>query len=202
MARIVITGVEIEGGEEALTQILSEAMSDSNKFRPFDILIDSDHASYVEYGTGPATSGSHEAKEFGQSAKDKIERWAMTKPSFAGLTPRQRRDLAYATYNKVMKEGITPAPFIRPALDDFFTTENLTEFFKDETGTMERLADHLAQMMKENLLRNDSYYTGDLYDSIRIVPRDGRREQSVESEVRESEQDKYSNVEKKGGRKR
>lgn len=202
MVKMVITGIEFVGGEDAVTKALMSAMRESEKFKPFDIVIDSDHASYVEYGTGPANSGSHEADVFGQSAKDKIMRWAQTKPSFAGLTPRQRKDLGYATYNKVMKMGIPPTPFIRPALDEFFTSENLTEFFSNENGTMERMAQHLASRMQDILLENDTYYTWDLYDHIFVRPRDAIGEASIAEEQQAEQNEKYSNVEKKGGRRK
>ena len=201
MSDIVITGIEFIGGDDAVTKALMEAMRDSDQFAPFDIVIESDHASYVEYGTGPATSGSHESDAFGQSTKDKIMRWAMEKPSCAGLTPRQRKDRAYATYNKVMKRGIPPMPFIRPALDEFFTSENLTEFFSNG-GTMEKMAQHLASRMQDILLENDSYCTWDLYDSISVRPREGYEGGSIAEEQAGEQDKKYSNVEKKGGRKK
>ena len=200
MANFRITGIEVIGGDEALQKAVEKAVKESNKFELYDVVVSSDHASYVEYGTGPANPTVPGAHDFMDSAKARIERWVSLKPSFATMTPRQRKNMAYAVYKKVMEHGITPAPFIRPAIHDMLTTENLTKRF-EEGMTMEQFAESLAARMRKNLLDNDSYYTGDLMDSIQVVRADEHMEEAEESiadEQKAEEWNKESNEVKKG----
>jgi len=197
-----IVSVEIIGGKEALHKAVEKAIKESDKFKLYDVVVTSDHASYIEYGTGPANPAVPGVSEFLQSAKDKIYMWASLKPKFAMMTPAERKKIANATYKKVMEKGITAHPFMRPAIHHVMNNENLTERF-EQGMTMEGFANLLADKMREIVWDEDIYCSGVLMDSIQVVEAETGRadsQTSIEDEQRKKEWDAESYDVKYGGK--
>ena len=168
MPRVVITGVELVGGQEAFDEMIKNALDDTDVCKPYNVVVKSDYADYVEYGINPIRGASSiEAREFGASLLNKLKQWARKKPSFAGMSKEERKTVVYSSYNKIIKEGIPPAPFIRPAIRDTLS-DDVGSFFTYGGLGLKGVAMEIAERMAENLTNNDSIATGALIDSIEV----------------------------------
>lgn len=188
---IIITGVEIVGGEEALRKAIKASMNKDDRFKSCEIVIDCPYAVYVEYGT-------HAAKNKSQSKTNPVwmrfMRWALLKPKFVTLPINERKKLAYGTYVRVMREGLPEHPFIRPALKEMAQSVNRYEYFS-HGGSIKNYAEAVANRMKKILEDDDRYYTHHLIDSIyvREIGDHGTTEQTTLDEFDYSELNEEAN---------
>ena len=202
MAKVVITGVELVGGQEAFDEMIRDVLDDTDVCKPYNVKIDSDYAEFVEYGIGPIHGGSTSAaRAFGASLLDQLREWARDKPSFAGLSKEERKRIVYGSYNRIIKEGIPPAPFIRPAIRDVLS-DDLSSYFTYGGLGLKGIAMEIAERMAENLTLNDSYATGNLLRSIKVVEVDTEdpREETEIDEDETEDADMYSEGEMRRGR--
>lgn len=160
--------MNVAGSEQILTA-LQKSLEDSETFQTYDVVVLSDHASYVEYGTGPATKKNAETDVYGQSVKEIIERWVTLKFG-ANMTKKQRRDFAYSVYKKIMQNGLTAKPYIRPAIISVTNDKGfLNEVFANSKDPLFDIATEIAEEMKDNLNFHDSIFTHELINSIKVT---------------------------------
>ena len=151
-------------------RIIEEACRKAGRLRTYNIIIDSDHAAYVEFGTGPANTKDPSFDQYGHSVKERIARWVDEKFG-SELTAKQKHDMAFSVYKRIMQEGIPPAPFVRPAVDEVMNDpETLALIFNagDTSDGMYRLAEYVVDRIKENLYKNGTVYHHDIEDHIYI----------------------------------
>ena len=160
-----ITGVDIVGGNQALLKAVQDKASKMKKFQSYNIAVTSDHAAYVEYGTfGAVNAGVPD--EFGRKAKESIYEWVDRSPHFVNLSQNEKRDAAYAIYRKIMTQGMTAYPYMRPAVRETLRAHgDFSGYFKDHT--MRDLVEEIVERMKRNL--KDHYFSGELERSIQIT---------------------------------
>lgn len=157
---------------ELLQDSLEELLSESGDFAPHTIVVDSDHALYVEFGSGPATPGN---KSSSKNVFGEIEKWVGQKLGVDD--PVERHRVAYAVYRSLMAKGMPPQPYLRPAVHRVL--DRLTNEWFSDGGSIRELAELIATEAGNMLERNNTIYTGELRDSIRVV-RDGDIRESDE----------------------
>ena len=203
MPQIVITGIELVGGQEAFDEMIKDALDDTEVCKPYNVIVESEYADYVEYGINPIRGvSSIESREFGMSLLDKLKKWARKKPSFAGMSKEERKTVVYSSYNKIINDGIPPAPFIRPAIRDTLN-DDVGSFFTYGGLGLKGVAMEIAERMAENLTHNDSIATGALIDSIKVVDASDDpplREADLADEDRQDQQNRYLESEMRRGR--
>lgn len=167
----------IEGLEEAIIQML-----ESDTLKPFKVVIDAPHATYVEFGTGPAEkkNGTPHVTRVIQvrGVNRRVERtevfWRLYDWVEDKLGSRLKDPYAYACslYTDTMENGMPPRPYVRPVLHELEQ-----EFSKvlAETGSIEGVAEELAERIRDNLNaprfpQSAETYTGDLENSIYVAP--------------------------------
>ena len=131
-------------------------------YKPHTIVVDSDHAIYVEFGSGPATKGS---KASGKNLFAELDRWAERKLGIKD--PGRRKRAVRAIYHNIMEHGIPPQPYMRPAVHNVL--DLLTPDWFEEGGTVKELAEMIAAEMKRLLEEHNTTYMGEIRDSIRVV---------------------------------
>lgn len=149
-------------------------------YYPFRVVIDSDHAGFVEFGTSGASGApSSVRKSAGNGSASRspvyenIKEWVEARRASSSLRwddgTKSTEELAYLIYRKVMTEGIPPQPFLRPAL--FEMQRRLESHFYEEGTDMNELAEDLMNLMKRYLDENDTVYPGgSIIDSIHVEP--------------------------------
>lgn len=150
---------------------------------PARVYSDCPHASWVEFGTLPASRKSTGIRP----VLDILTEWAEKK---LGLKDEEAKRVAKAVYHKILKTGMQPAPFFRPAIYDTLSeVEAKAETWFAEGYTIEDIAKRIAEKAILNLKRNNQNYTYDLSNSIAVdtaregpIVDDGR---TVEGEVDE-----------------
>ncbi len=169
--------VTVELPEDFGERIIMDALGlDEDGLRPAAVVISAPHAAMMEFGTPPATSmGPAKIRAFHKSdgtvfyeeVSDSF--WELYKWAERHASQLEPYDFARAVHSKIMKEGLEPHPFIRPALEEF--KENLLDILREE-GSLYGAAGRLADMIWANLSnglpgapRSD---TGALEDSISI----------------------------------
>lgn len=147
------------------TDGIEDILADDERYRPFKITIDSDHAKFIEFGTNGHVGGGPSrmtAKGSVHPVEKKIREWVKARKG------EQDDRLAHLIYKQIMEEGIPPQPFIRPGIHstlamidtgmvDFgkMTTEDIAQLFIDN---MERcLRDNRTLYGTEELLKSIDY---------------------------------------------
>lgn len=169
--------ISVEGVEEAIVQMMLD-----NTFKPYKVVIDAPHATYVEFGTGPAQKKDgvpHIPRDITYKGVTKTyERtevfWKMYDWVTAKLGPMLKDPLAYTSklYVDTMENGMPPRPYVRPVLHELER-----EFNKvlAEKGSVEGVAEELAERIRDNLdsprfVNSAETYEGSLRDSIHVEP--------------------------------
>lgn len=115
-----------------------------------------EYALYVEYGTKP-----HYVPKW--IVINKIKPWVMIK---MGITDdKKATNTAWAVAKNIELNGTRRRPFIRPAV--VWMESVIPELLK-EGKTLRDIAEMTRDEMRENLIDNDSYATGNLHDFIEI----------------------------------
>ena len=166
---ITISQVKLLDDYDTLKQVVAENFTNQGLLKSYDIVIDSDHALFVEYGTGPSNAHEKMYDQFGQTVQSRIAEWVDEK--FGNrLNPRQRQEMAFSVYKRIMEEGIPPQPFIRPAVDAVAgDTEIIQSIFDSGGDPMLRLAEYTVHVMIENLYINGTVYHHGIERDISIV---------------------------------
>ena len=167
---ITISQPKLLDSYETLRKVIAENFTDQGMLMSYDIVIDCNHALFVEYGTGPANTQDPQYDEFGRSVKTRIAEWVDYRFG-NNLTPRQRQEMAYSVYKNIMDKGIKPSPFIRPAIDEVLgDSETIQAIFDSGGDPMHRLAEYIIHVMVENLYINDNVYLHGIENNISIRP--------------------------------
>lgn len=100
---------------KALTNLIQRS---KDIYKNFRIDIDSDHAMFIEFGTNGkhpgAPGGGTGAGGSAEEAYNNILKWYMARSG--QHDERKARHEVYPIFRKIMREGIPPQPFIRPAM--------------------------------------------------------------------------------------
>lgn len=169
-----IKGVTFEVPEGYFTDIAKEVIAEDEDYWPFILSIESDHASYVEFGTqgrpirdkSEKGSGLKDSKMF-----DNLKKWLIARGG-----PNDDA-VVHQIMKKIIKEGSPPQPFVRPAVHDIEDLINRGEY---EHKTMQHVIDDLLFLLVDYLNRNHTIYEGgEILKTIKIEkvnPNDGRLE--------------------------
>ena len=150
---------------ERFAPILYDMLNEQDEFAPRTIVVESDHSIYVEFGTGPASPG-HKASNV--NVHKEIEKWVERKLGIAD--PKKRRNVAHRIYKNIMENGMAPQPYARPAINKVMGT--LSDTFFEDGGSIRELCDLIVREMQNQLIKNDTVYTGELKDNIRVYEGD------------------------------
>lgn len=137
------------------------------------VVIDCPYAMYVEFGTDPADEHAPSSTKILDSVcgdkvtsvRYKFRNWAERKYGV-----EKRKEIGDKVYRAVMKNGLAPSPYIRPALHEV-ERRIMNKELNVEDG--EKVAQTLVDLMKENLQKHKNIDTSSLYQSIRIDPNGG-----------------------------
>jgi hypothetical protein len=132
------------------------------KYKPVIINVDSEHAEYIEFGTQKSSDNGTKGKKGPSKAYQNIRDWveARERSHPTGLDTEAAKDkAAYAIYLQIMKEGIPPQPFIRPAIHEIERMYENGDFNENEI-TMEDIAETMIQLMIDFLEENHTIYDG------------------------------------------
>ena len=170
--------VEISVDDAELRGYLEDIIDQSDKFHPAWVVNESEHSLYVEFGT----NGAH----FGQKSKGtispvelEIRNWAEAKFRMHG---KERDAFAHSVYRKLMREGMPPQPYFRPAVNNVMqmVTSDPDWFDKDDNSLL-KIAELIAEEMKRILYENNTPVSGDIINKIDYFPDDGSRRDDVSS---------------------
>lgn len=175
-----VTDISIGTSKEDLERLLGSELAKDEAYWPFVVHVDSEHASFVEFGTigkgeGTMVRGkrSKDASSSSSEFSDNIKTWLRNRGALMGNGGVFAREgpsedqVAFAVMKKLIEQGMPPQPFIRPAVH---TVEQELEDGVFEDATMEDVAAELESLMLWNLDSNHTIYPGGtIADTIRIV---------------------------------
>lgn len=150
--------------------------------RPVSIVVSAPYAAAMEFGTQPATRKGparihafrkSDGSVFYEEVSDSF--WELYQWAQRHATQLEPYDFARAVHSKIMREGLKPHPYIRPALIALID-EGILKVLQ-ERGSLYGVAEWVAERMRENLedgigdsARTD---TGELARSISVEFSDG-----------------------------
>ena len=158
---------EVSVDNEAIAKYISEKILDDDRFIPQKVVVDSDHAEYIEFGSPPYDTQYKPCKN--SRAEDtplykKLKEWY--KARNGGVYTDTD---VYLIFRKIMKEGTPPQPFIRPAVHTIEARLENGEY-NNGKATFDDIALDLVREMERNLRENHTVYPGgEILDKIRIV---------------------------------
>ena len=95
------------------------------QFKPAEIVIENDHARYVEYGSGPVqthTPQNMKMRDLGNGHMEELTdmqynlyRW-IERANNKKLSVHENLHRMFCLYKKICEEGVRPTPFITPAV--------------------------------------------------------------------------------------
>ncbi len=163
-------------------EILRKLGLKDDALRPASIVVSAPYAAAMEFGTQPASRKGparihafrkSDGSVFYEEVSDSF--WELYQWAQRHATRLEPYDFARAVHSKIMKEGLKPHPYIRPALADLMD-EGVLKVLQ-ERGSLHGMAEWVAERMRENLedgigdsARTD---TGELAKSISVVFSDG-----------------------------
>ena len=139
--------------DEALKGI-EEHLLTLEQFRPAEIVIDNDHALYVEFGTGSVSTRSPQnltSRDLGGGIyKDltdmqyNLYKWVERANKGKGLSVQDKLARMFRLYHKICENGIKETPFIRPAVqmarehlkDNLYAGKTLYEIAEETADDM------------------------------------------------------------------
>lgn len=169
--------VEIVEGQD-LVQLVIEGMekqegAQEGDMEPWVVIVDSPYAGYLEFGSAPARS-----KPKGTTPRGKEDRSiTAVNEAFRRWAESKGKDAAYGDriYRKVMREGMLPNPYLRPAM---YHVMHILEKNGEWNGpvTLHAIADRIAEEA-EDIVRDFSMGAGmepygHLADAISVVRSD------------------------------
>lgn len=179
MATAVGFSIEFDVDEAELLGYLDEVVAQSDRFRPAWVVDESEHSLYIEFGT----NGAHYSKGSGRQGPSPVElelrKWVEGKFHKHG---KERDKIAERVYHKIMREGIPPQPFFRPAVNNVLQRiSSDPEWFQKEDNSILKVAELIAEEMKRILIENGTPFTNDIVDKIDYFPDDGSRSEDMSS---------------------
>lgn len=157
MSDFSITVDVVDYDPKTLTSLIQRSKDEYKNFR---IDIKSDHAMFIEFGTNGVHSDSPGkgtgAKGTKSEAFENIITWYMIRASEPNRD--RARAKAYPIFTNIMKNGIPPQPFIRPAV--YSVRQMLSKggsLCKPDT-TMRDVCEALKAEMHRNLRDNKTLY--------------------------------------------
>ena len=174
-----VTDISIDIPQNELEKLLGSELAKDESYWPFVVHVDSEHASYVEFGTtgkgeGKMVRGKRSKGAFSSSSEfsDNIKTWLRNRGALMGNGGVFAREgpsedqVAFAVMKKLIEQGMPPQPFIRPAVH---TVEQELEDGIFEDATMDDVAAELESLMIWNLDSNHTIYPGGtIADTIHI----------------------------------
>lgn len=147
-----------DGGDAR--EVIRDIVESCPRIQPVRVVADCPYAQYVEFGTEPARKGSHSEPPF----KEEIEEWVRVKLRISD--EKEAKRVARAIYWRIIKEGLLPTPYFRPAIND--TMSEVREDWLDMGHSFDDIAEGIVFRARQYLDVNDQNYTGQLKDSIEI----------------------------------
>lgn len=167
-------------GDVPVEDAVEEYLRHTPIMTPARVYSDCPHATWVEFGTLPATKRSENTKP----VLDILQEWAERK---LGLKDAEAMRVARSIYHKILETGMQPAPYFRPAIYDTLSeVESKSETWFSDGYTIEDIAKSIAERAVLNLKRNNQNYTYELSNSIAV---DTAREGPIVDDGREVEGD-------------
>ncbi len=177
--------VEILSDSGTPENTIGDMLKADRRLKGYNVIVDSPHAAYVEFGTVGAQMSSGERK-YGKGqispVRAEIREWVGKKFGVQDLRERNRR--GDRIYHQIMQNGIPPYPYFRPAVHLVFNgspTDSLQPAdpadWLDKGQGLEDIAAMIAAKMQQLLMENGSVYTGELLRSIRIERDSGSEDQ-------------------------
>lgn len=140
--KIVVEEVDVD------TDALAKAVESDPRFVGLNVVVDAPHAEYIEFGTdgNPNWGDNPKRSKKGKGTFLKsppqvytnLKKWVMER---GGIPEADADAITYPIYRKIMKEGIPPQPFIRPAI--YNVKQRL-----DEGGDL-----HMAELSLEDIAK-------------------------------------------------
>lgn len=173
--------VEILSDSGTPEDVIRGMLEADRRLKGYNVIVDSPHAAYVEFGTVGAEMSSGERK-YGRGqispVRAEIREWVGKK--FGIRDPRERNRRGDMVYRTIMQNGIPPYPFFRPAVHLVFNGSPSGSLqpadpadWLDKGQSLEDIAAMIAAKMQQLLMENGSVYTGELLRSIRIEQDNG-----------------------------
>lgn len=157
---VILTG---ENGEDPFDLIL-DALAEWTPIQAARVVVDCPYAGFREFGSGPA----HEPSD--RDVEDELYEWAKRK---LGMEDEDARRMARRIYFRILKKGLLPTPYFRPAIHDTVSDVNSMDgAWLDAGHSLRDIAEAIVIRSKDNLKCNDINDTGALSDSIGVD--DGR----------------------------
>lgn len=179
MPEVTVKTSVVELDEE---KIIAKLGLKEDALRPVSIVVSAPYAAAMEFGTQPATRKGparihafrkSDGSVFYEEVSDSF--WELYQWAQRHATQLEPYDFARAVHSKIMKEGLKPHPYIRPALIALID-EGILKVLQ-ERGSLYDMAKWVVERMEENLkdgigdsARSD---TGELARSISIEYSDG-----------------------------
>ena len=156
------TGADGEDVDKIVTQMIEESFD----LTPMTVEVTCPHGVFMEYGTNPAKKGSG-TKIPGQptAVQLKFRQWAAAKCKARAATMKMSTDrYGDMIYHKIMSEGLKEHPFFRPAI--YEVMDDIDAYFTEGGRGTKGIAEDIVTSAKNNLILDNSIYTGDLMNSI------------------------------------
>ena len=148
-----------EDGNDPLDMIL-DAIAEWKPIEPSRVVVDCPYAGFREFGSGPARNPSD------RDVENELFEWAKRK---LGMEDAEARRMAKRIYHRILKKGLLPTPYFRPAIQDTVSDVNsMGGDWLDAGHTLHDIAEAIVMRSKDNLKRNDIDDTGELSDSIEV----------------------------------
>ena len=160
-----------------LKDVLDETIEDFNKGnKPCAVVVDCPYAEYIEFGSDPAknaTSKVYDAicGDWVTETRLRIRDWAQDKWH---LDDKARKRAGDKIYHNIIKNGIPPQPFVRPALYGFeIVFRNDPDYFLNQDNPSRAICSYLRDEMIKILETHGTYSSKrELIQSIIVVEGD------------------------------
>lgn len=148
--------------------VIEQIVLEHPAFKPYRIVVDSEKAGWVEFGTLPSTAPPRPKEEWGTPTEVELKFREWVKRKFNFQDSKMTNQVARRIYKDIMQNGMPPIPFMRPAMYtalDEAEAHNLHDPYLDH-NTIEDLACEIVDLMKRYLDLNETVDSGELMNSI------------------------------------
>ena len=148
-----------EDGHDA-GDLLRDILESNPRIQPARVIVDCPYAQYVEFGTAPARRGAKSEPPL----EKEIYEW--TRDKLGIVEEKELKRVSRAIYWKIIKEGLLPMPYLRPAIHDAMS--EVREDWLDMGHSIQDIAESIVFRAKGYLELNDQNYTHGLEQSISV----------------------------------
>lgn len=127
---------------------------DMNRLQPAQVVNTSDHAEYVEYGTGPIRHGMQGSTVL----QDNLDEWAKEKLHITD--DRARKRFVYMLSKKIVNQGLSPMPYFRPAVIQVI--DHIQDWF-DRGYSIYDIGLEIVNEAQLNLIADNRNYHWDIF---------------------------------------